>query len=241
MKSKLNYLFFISLFFLLLPACTTQRSAIKDNSRSIQAAPKSPPEYLIQINDKLDIKFFYNPELNESVTVRPDGKISLQLVDDVQAGGLTPSQLDKALTDQYSRELKMPVISVIVQSFAGHSVYIGGEVNRPGLIELTPGMTPLQAVIQAGGLKETAMPGGVIIVRKGPDNRPIPMRLDLQSSFYGNHSAASLQLQSSDIVYVPKTFIAKANKFVKQYIEDLLLFRGVSLGFSYQLHSEDNN
>jgi polysaccharide export outer membrane protein len=195
------------------------------------------PEYSIQPGDQLDIKFFYNPELNETVLVRPDGKISLQLVDDVQAAFLTPAQLDRFLTDLYAKELKKPEITVIVRSFTGQRVYVGGEVNRQGIINLTAGMTALQAVFNAGGLKETADPESVLVIRKGADNRPIPIRVDL-SEFEGESAAAGFNLQPDDIVYVPKTFIAEANKFVNQYVERLLLYRGISLGFTYELRDQ---
>jgi len=199
------------------------------------AAPEKPVVYIIQPGDQLDIKFFYNPELNDSVTVRPDGKISLQLVDEVQAAGQTPAQLDDFLTGKYGQELRKPVITVIVKSFAAQRVYVGGEVNRQGFVALAPGMNPLQAVIEAGGLKETADPGAVLLIRKGPENQPVPVRVDLQGTLDGTSKVSGIQLQAQDVVYVPKTFIAEANKFVKQYVEDLLLFRGVSLGFSYDL------
>ena len=102
-------------------------------------------------------------------------------------------------------------------------------------------MTPLQAVIKAGGIKETAKPEAAIVVRKGPDSRPIPIAVDLNDAIYGASGHAHVQLQPQDIVYVPKTAIAKANKFVNQYIEQLLLFRGTSFGFSYQVHDAGNN
>jgi protein involved in polysaccharide export with SLBB domain len=183
----------------------------------------------------LDIKFFYNPELNETVVVRPDGKISLQIIDEVQAVGLTPPQLDEILTQKYSEELRKPVITVIVKSFTGQRIYVGGEVNEQGLIDLTAGMTALQAVINAGGLMETANPEAAIVIRKGPDKKPIPIRIDLKKELYGENSDGGFQLQPYDIVYVPKTAIAEVNKFVDQYIEQLFLFRGVSFGFGYQV------
>jgi len=99
-------------------------------------------------------------------------------------------------------------------------------------------MSPLQAVIEAGGLKETADPAAVLLIRKGPENQPVPVRMDLKGTLDGTAMGTGIQLQAQDVVYVPKTFIAEANKFVKQYVEDLFLFRGVSLGFSYELHSE---
>jgi len=202
------------------------------------AAPEKPLVYIIQPGDQLDIKFFYNPELNDSVTVRPDGKISLQLVDEVQAAGQTPAQLDDFLTKKYAEELRKPAITVIVKSFASQRVYVGGEVNRQGFVALAPGMSPLQAVIEAGGLKETADPAAVLLIRKVPENQPVPVRMDLKGTLDGTAMGTGIQLQAQDVVYVPKTFIAEANKFVKQYVEDLFLFRGVSLGFSYELHSE---
>jgi len=108
-------------------------------------------------------------------------------------------------------------------------------VNRPGLISLAAGMTTLQAVISAGGLRETAEPQGAIVIRKGQDNKPIPIAINLTQAIYGKGGGAGLRLQPSDIVYVPKSTIAKVNKFVNQYIEQLLLFRGVSFGFTYEL------
>ncbi len=225
-----------------LVGCGSTRAALNQDAG---AGPRSskfqkPQEYRIQAGDQLDIKLFFNPELNETVFVRPDGKISLQLVDDVQAAGLRPSDLDDVLTQKYSKELRKPVITVIVKSFTGQRVYVGGEVGNPGLVDLTVGMTALQAVINAGGFRETAKPEGVIVIRKGPENQPIPIRVDLEQVIDGEE-IRDFQLHPFDIVYVPKTWIAKANKFVNQYIERLLLFKGVSvgLGFSYELNDSD--
>jgi protein involved in polysaccharide export with SLBB domain len=211
----------------------------------IEAAPaKNQPlvtPYLIQPGDALDIKFFYNPELNETVTVRPDGFISLQLVNEVKAAGLQPSQLNETLTHLYARELKKPVIAVIVKTFAGQRVYVGGEVGQQGLLTMPAGLTALQAVMQAGGFKNTAQPSETLVIRKGPDNRPIPVRVDLNTMLSGSANGQDFRLQPDDVVYVPKSPIAQANLFVNQYIEQLFLFRGVSLGFSWQLNDSNQN
>lgn len=213
--------------------CGGQPSDLK----KISAAPAvqmKTPAYIVKPGDQLDIRFFYNPELNETVTVRPDGFISLQLIDDVKAAGLTVPQLDDLLTQRYEKELRKPSVTVIVKTFMGQSVYVGGEVRTPGLIELIHGMTVTQAVISAGGLLPTANEENAIVIRKGPDNRPIPIRVNLDEVLHGNMEET--QLRPSDIVYIPKSFIANANQFVNQYIENLLLFRGVSLGFSYGIN-----
>ena len=100
-------------------------------------------------------------------------------------------------------------------------------------------MTPLQAVFYAGGFKETAKPKKTIVIRKGPGNKPVPIKMDLSDAMRGKSGSAHFLLQPDDIVYVPKSAIAKANKFVNQYIEDLLLFRGVSFGFTYEVHADE--
>jgi len=237
MITKRTVLFLTAAFLLCwMNGCATNQAGTKADNPVLTATPEKPPQYLIQSGDQLHIKFFYNPELNEAVTVRPDGGISLQLVDEVQAAGLTPAQLDDFLTDRYSKELKKPAITVIVGSFASQRVYVGGEVSRQGLVELTGGMTALQAVISAGGFKETADPEAAIIIRKGPDNLPVPVRVNLKSALSGGGPDAAVQLRPYDVVYIPKTWIAEANKFVNQYIEELLLYRGISLGFTYQVN-----
>lgn len=192
--------------------------------------------YRIHAGDQLDIKFFYNPELNETVTVRPDGIISLQLVDEVKAAGLAPSELDDLLTKKYSLELKKPDITVIVRSFTGQRIYVGGEVNQQGLYTMTGSFTALQAAMQAGGFRPTAQPSETVVIRKGPDRKPVLIRVDLESVTLGAEGGNDFTLQSEDIVFVPKSPIAKANQFVNQYVEQLFLFRGVSFGFVYNIN-----
>ena len=241
MKHKSVCCFLSAFVSLLVVGCASNHTIVQDQPELMAAAPKEPTQYFIQRNDELEIKFFYNPELNENMKVRPDGKISLQLVGEVQAAGLTPSQLEHVLAEKYAENLQRPTATVIVRSFTGQRVYVGGEVNRQGLIDIAGGMTALQAVINAGGFKETAKPEAAIIIRKGADNRPVPLRLDLKRVIYEKGAEADIQLQPDDIVYVPKTWIAKANKFVNQYIEQLFLFRGVTFGFTYEVHSDSNN
>lgn len=184
---------------LILAACASQRS-------DIAPALLQTPPYVIQTGDQLDIKFIYNPDLNETVTVRPDGKISLRLVDEIQAAGQTPAQLKDSLTEKYSKELRNPEITVMVKTFSLQRVYVGGEVNRQGFVDLAPGMSPLQAVIQAGGLTSLANARSVLLIRKGPGNEPFQVRVDLKSAINGSGTQSGIQLQPQDVVYVPKSF-----------------------------------
>jgi protein involved in polysaccharide export with SLBB domain len=106
---------------------------------------------------------------------------------------------------------------------------------------MPPGMTALQAVLQAGGFRETAKPEETIVIRKDPQKRPVPIRVDLAAALYGNGKGVNFQLQSEDVIYVPKSAIARANKFVNQYIEQLLMFRGIGVSFDYDIVGASND
>jgi protein involved in polysaccharide export with SLBB domain len=235
-KQRLTLLILATALLAGMVSCASQNAAVKDVEPLVPAQTQAPLVYTIAPGDELDIKFFYNPELNESITVRPDGKISLQLIDEIQAAGLEPLELDRQLTDLYAQEVRQPVLTVIVRSFTRQRVYVGGEVNTPGLIELPAGMTPLQAIFQSGGFKESAEPAETLVIRKGPGDKPMPLRVDLAALIEAGDSAGNMQLQPDDIVFVPKSAIANANKFIDEYIGGLLMFRGWSFGFSYRLN-----
>jgi protein involved in polysaccharide export with SLBB domain len=241
MKRKKSFWVLMVSALCLLMACSSSREMVQEDQASAAGAgvPMKIQPYAIQPGDELDVKFFYNPELNETVLVRPDGMITLQLVDDVKVAGLTPSEVDNLLTERYAKELRKPVLSVIVKTFTGQRVFVGGEVVQPGLITLSPGMRPVQAVFQAGGFLGTAKPEAAIVIRKGEGNKPIPVLLDLDQAMQGMGAGASFELQPDDIVYVPKSAIAKVNKFVDEYIQGMLMFNGWSFGIGYELDKLD--
>lgn len=222
----------------LLISCVSTKNSSKE-VEALSAAQKAPPVvYTIQPGDQLDIKFFFNPELNETVIVRPDGMISLQLIDEIRAADLKPAELDEKLTELYSRELRKPVLTVIVRTFTRQRVYVGGEVRTPGLIVLPAGMTALQAIFQSGGFLDTANPAQTLVIRKGENNQPIPIQIDLVAVIDAD-GGSDFRLQPDDIIYVPKSAIANANKFIQQYVQGLLMFRGWSFGISYRLNDEN--
>ena len=204
---------------------------------------KAPPvfkqvveNYYLQPGDNLDIKCFYNPELNENVTIRPDGKISLQLLDEIQAAGLTPAQLDKLLTENYSTHLKQAMVTVIVREFGGQRIYVGGEVYAPQVLEVQGRINALQAIFDAGGLKDDAKLSSVMIVSKGPDNQPVARKVNLQKALQGELPEEDYLLRPYDMVYVPQTSLAKSSRFITQIYS--FIPRNVSFGFHYELHNE---
>jgi polysaccharide biosynthesis/export protein len=220
---------------LLLTACapSIQNSVNADFVKSRTSALQQS-EYVIQPGDQLEIKFFYNPELNELLTVRPDGRITLQLAQEVMAAGLTPAQLTVSLTNTYSKELANPGIAVIIRSFTSQRVYVDGEVNKPGMINLSSSMTVLQSIAEAGGFKNTARQGEVLIIRKSGEKKPLTIVVNLKDAIYGSDTGQDITLASYDIVYVPKSAIANINQFVDQYIrQNIPVNFGLSYGFGF--------
>lgn len=187
-----------------------------------------PAPYVIQAGDQLDIKFFYNSELNEQITVRPDGHISLQLVNDIQAAGLTPEQLTQSLVGIYSKELRKPEIAVIVRSFSSQRVWVDGEVGKPGVVNLTGRTTVLQAVSEAGGLKETARAHEVVIIRRNAESRPVALTLDLTKPIKGADRGEDLLLMPYDVIFVPRSRIANVNRWMDLYIR-----KNIPITFGY--------
>ena len=193
-------------------------------------------EYVLAPGDALSIKFFYNPELNEQLPIRPDGRIALQFIGDIRAAGLRVSELRGTLMERYGEVLKQPDLVVIVTGFGVQKVYVGGEVGRPGEIPLVPGMTPLQAVIIAGGDRRTASVRKVVVVRDQGTETPLVMLVDLKKSMSKTAELQEVRLQPRDIVFVPMSRIAKVDSFVSQYIKELVPMSMV-LGLYYNFGS----
>jgi len=194
--------------------------------------------YTIQIGDEFDIKSYYNPELNEHVIVRPDGKISLPLVNEIEAAGKTPAQLADELTNRYSSEFKQPQVAIILRTFGAQKVYVAGQVNKPGMVNLVGQLTALQAVALAEGFTDVARTGEVVVIRRGPDNRPTTTMLDLNAAIRGSDLKQDLLLQPYDIIYVPRTRIANVNRWVNQYIRQNI---PIPFSFTYRIDDPNNN
>ena len=132
-KTKLIWSFFLVLVCLLLQACSPQVYNTVPLGSPGTIVPPIQGEYKINAGDKLSIKLFYNPELNQEVTVRPDGRITLQLVNEIKVVGLTPAKLSEILTEGYAKYLaQAPEITVAVTSFVGNRIFVGGELGGGG-------------------------------------------------------------------------------------------------------------
>jgi protein involved in polysaccharide export with SLBB domain len=207
-------------------------------------------EYKLRAEDVIEIKFFYNPELNEIVRIRPDGMISLILIGEIRAHGKSITELASEIKNKYGeivqkrevtvilREKKgsviFPELTVVLKSNKGQPIYVGGEVVSEGPIVLDSIITIADAIIKAGGLKDTARAKDVIIISRKKDKTVTTKIVDLESLFDGVAGAENPILKPYDIVYVPKSTIAELNLFVKQYITNMIPFN-VTFGFFYRL------
>jgi polysaccharide export outer membrane protein len=185
-------------------------------------SPRDPdPEITLGSGDVLDVKFYYAPELNESQMVRPNGKISLQLIGEVDVQGKTPAQLRQELIGFYKTQLRRPEVAVIVRSLNNRRVYVGGEVKKPSLIPIPGRLTALEAIMQVGGFNmATAELSNVIIIRE--HNGKFEGRaLDFKEILRGK-PVPMVALQPRDIVYVPRTKIVELNQWIDQYITRMI-------------------
>jgi polysaccharide export outer membrane protein len=192
------------------------------------------PPYRIQVGDVLEIRLLLNPELNEEVTVRPDGHISTTITADADAYGLTPVELTDTLQSIYARDLRNPHLTVMVKSFSPTRIYVGGEVNTPGeFITVGPTLSLSQAIARAGGTKLSSDDRAIFIIRRGPDDKPQLLSTRWRALRTGNDASADVRLAPYDVVYVPKLGVAEVYSWFNQYIQQ---FVNPSFGFSYLLN-----
>jgi protein involved in polysaccharide export with SLBB domain len=216
----------------LLSGCVTT----PENTGAFQISA-APPSNL-QPGDVLKVDFLYWPELNpEAQSIRPDGKISLQLVGDVEVGGLTPDEVRTKLLDLYKDKLVDPEINVVVSSLESHRVYVGGEVMSPGPLKINGRLTALEAIMQSGGpIKESAKLERVVIVRQ-VEGKQFARTLDIKAALQNPESEPFL-LEPYDVVFVPRTNIDRIDQWVDQYINQLIP-RSLHYNFTHEVSSDN--
>lgn len=169
------------------------------------AAPAASPEvdssYVIGPSDVLQVTVWKDATLSGTFPVRPDGMISMVLLGDVKAAGLTPTELAAKLTSDYTKYLQNPIVTVLVSQVNSQRIYIVGEVGKVGPVPLTPGMTPLQAIASAGGLTPYAHKNRIYILR-GPQGNQVKLPFNYKAALRGD-AKQSVVLQPNDTVVVP--------------------------------------
>jgi len=172
--------------------------------------------YLLQSSDVLEIHYRYSPEFDQTVTVQPDGFVSLQLIGDLKLRGLTVDQAKASILEKASERLKDPEITVVVKEFEKPYFVVGGEVNSPGRFEMRGSMTALQAIAMAGGFKTASAKHSQVILyrRVGPDLAQAEI-LDLKVAMNPGFTEPLADLHPGDLLIVPQNRISKIERFVK--------------------------
>ena len=196
---------------------------------------EAEPPYRLYPGDEVEVTVLSAPELSKTVTVQPDGRIALPLIGAVMVSDRTIEDVQRTLAQAYSAQLLRPDVTVAAKA-APLKVFVGGEVGTPGVFDMVGDSDAMRAIVQAGGLK----PGGdlrrVILLRRGPDGRGMVREVNLSRGLKAP-GADLAPLRRFDVIYVPRTGIAKANQAVQQYIRDL---SPMTLGFSYAVGPGDN-
>lgn len=181
------------------------RSEQTAQSHPLNAASRLPasPTYVIQPDDVLDVTVWKQPDLSfRGLPVRPDGKISLPLINDIQAAGLTAMQLSAAIAHQLKQYLVDPQVTVVVSAVNSQRYYMLGEVPRPGVFPLLPGMTALQAISAAGGFTQFANTKKIYVLRQ-VNGKQVKLPFDYKAVLNGTDLQENVRLKPNDTIVIP--------------------------------------
>lgn len=161
-----------------------------------------PPGYTIGPDDVLNVMFWRDKEMTADVVVRPDGRITLPLVNDVVAVGLTPEQLRDRIKAEASRFVEEPSVTVVVKQINSRRVFITGMVGKPGAYPMTKAITVLQLISLAGGLDEYANTKNIMIMRR-ENGQQVALKFNYNDVRKGKNLKQNIELQAGDTVVVP--------------------------------------
>jgi polysaccharide biosynthesis/export protein len=193
---------------LLLVVAVPVQARKKKNKKSGTASPSQastapvPDTYVIAPEDELEIDVWKEPEISRKVPVRPDGKISIALLNDVQAAGLTATELAGHIEEGLKKFITNPQVTVIVTTVNSQRVYILGEVNHPGVLPLLPNMTVLEAISTAGGFTQYANTKGVYVLRH-EGGKQVKFEFNYRQVVKGQDIAQNIALIPGDQIIVP--------------------------------------
>jgi len=195
------------------PPAAGEASPVVAAPSADEAPPPMPaqtvsPDYIIGPGDTLQIFVWRNPELSTSVPVRPDGKVSTPLIEDMVAVGKTPTQLARDMEAELSEYIRSPQVNVIVTTplSAFSKITVIGQVGTPGDVPYREGMTVLDVVLAAGGLGEFASGNRAKLVRKAADGKTTEKRVRLDDLVRKGRLKENIAVQPGDILIVPESF-----------------------------------
>jgi polysaccharide export outer membrane protein len=176
--------------------------AVNTAPQAKPSQPALPSDFVLGPDDVVHVEFWRDKDMSSDATVRPDGKITLPLLNDVQAGGLTPDQLRDKIIEQATRLIQDPSATVVVKEIRSRKVFITGEVNKPGAYLLNDRMTVLQLIATAGGLTEYAKKSKIVIMRNDAAG-PVTFPFNYSQVLDRKNLQQNIELRPGDTVIVP--------------------------------------
>jgi polysaccharide biosynthesis/export protein len=176
---------------------------------------KTRPQYQIQPGDVMEVHYRYTPEYDQTVTVQPDGYITLNLVGNVKVSQATVEEARTAIIKQASERLNQPEVSITLKDFQKPYFVVAGQVVSPGKFDMRENTTALQAVMMAGGFKDTAKSSKIVLFRKINSDTAEVKVLDLNKMEKTSSLERDIALQNGDMLLVPQNAAAKFERFMK--------------------------
>lgn len=190
------------------------------------------PHYTLYPGDQIDIVVSSAPELSRSLTVGPDGRIVMPMIQPIMAAGRTFPQLEYMLSSQFAQQLRDPTIAVTPRAFAPAQIYVGGDVATQGTYTLPGPIGALEAIMMAGGFSATAKPTNIAVLRRAPNGgmmmRTINMARGMKNITQYNDV---LQLQRGDIIFVPRTNLGEIANWMRTFRDALPIQVNASYNF----------
>ncbi len=177
-----------------------------------QSLTEHYPEYRLERSDVVEVKYRYTPEFDQTLTVGPDGHVSLTGLGDLVAAGLTVHQFRDKLVSLSSQRLVNPEITVTLKEFDKPHVYVEGEVNTPGRVELRGDLSILDAIAVAGGFKNIAKQSEVLILDRSDAQHAVTRVVNLKKLIGSHRLEEAVQLRPGDVIYVPQDGLSKAER-----------------------------
>ncbi len=181
---------------------TTKNRAESNSSADGAVRASDDPNYAIGPDDELNVSVWKEPDLSRTVSVRPDGKISLPLLNDIQAAGLSPMQLGTQISEKLKKFVADPQVTIIITKINSQRVFIVGEVPRAGTYPLLPNMTVLQALSSAGGFTQFANLKKVHVLRM-ENGKQISLPFNYKEVVSGRRPEQNISLRAGDTIVVP--------------------------------------
>jgi polysaccharide biosynthesis/export protein len=185
------------------PAKTDPPAKVEAAAPPVLPSPISPNEYIIGASDIIEVDVWKEKEISQELPVRPDGKISLPLIGEIQASGLTPLGLQSVITEQLKTYIESPQVTVIVKEPKSHEFNIVGEITRPGSYPLVQSMTVLDALAAAGGFQTFAKKSKIYILRPMPGGIRVRIPFNYKDVIMGRNLSENLSLKPGDTIVVP--------------------------------------